>query len=441
MARRTSKRRLAVWCNGARVGLWESNGSSSAVFTYDSDWLANPQAVPLSITMPLTPGASYRGAVVDAYFNNLLPDNRDILMRLQAKFGTASDSAADLLAEIGRDCVGAIQIAPEGEAPPDIERIDGVPLSESDVEAILDGVTVIRGPGQDDDFRISIAGAQEKTGLLWHNGQWHRPLGATPTTHILKLPLGQSRAGIDLSTSVENEWCCAQILKAFGLPTAHCEMQRFGRHKVLVVERFDRQLSPDGKWWQRLPQEDFCQATGTSPALKYESDGGPGIQKIMEILLGSQDAHTDRLKFLKTQILFWLLAAIDGHAKNFSLHLLQRGRFQLTPSYDVMSAYPVLGTSAGKLSPKKIKMAMSLSGKNRHYHHHEIQLRHFVSTFHEAGLATSAIQEPIHAVAAQADQVIGTVSALPIPADFKHHAIASILSHFQEATKRLQEAH
>ena len=132
--------------------------------------------------------------------------------------------------------------------------------------------------GDDDAFRISLAGAQEKTALLWHKGAWHRPTGATPTTHILKLPIGVSPQGIDLSTSVENEWLCAQIVREYGIPVAPCRIETFGERKTLVVERFDRQLAADGAWWLRLPQEDFCQSTATPPALKYENDGGPGIR-------------------------------------------------------------------------------------------------------------------------------------------------------------------
>ena len=189
----------------------------------------------------------------------------------------------------------------------------------------------------------------------------------------------------------------------------------------------------NGQWWQRLPQEDFCQATGTPPALKYEADGGPGIEKIMSILLGSQDAHSDRLRLLKTQLLFWLLAAIDGHAKNFSLRLLLRGGFQLTPSYDVMSAHPILGTSAGKLSPKKIKMAMALSGKNKHYHHHEIQLRHFFLSFTKAGLSEDQILQQIRQVVENAGNAITYVKKLPISDEFDSSTVAGIVEGLQRA--------
>jgi len=92
-------------------------------------------------------------------------------------------------------------------------------------------------------------------------------LGRRRRRHILKLPIGVSPQGIDLSTSVENEWLCAQIVREYGIPVAPCRIETFGERKTLVVERFDRQLAADGAWWLRLPQEDFCQSTATPPAL------------------------------------------------------------------------------------------------------------------------------------------------------------------------------
>jgi serine/threonine-protein kinase HipA len=90
----------------------------------------------------------------------------------------------------------------------------------------------------------------------------------------------------------------------------------------------------------RLPQEDCCQALSVPPPRKYEPDGGPGIRQILELLKASDEPEADQTLFLKAQIVFWLLGATDGHAKNFSIFLLPGGRFRLTPLYDVMSAQP-----------------------------------------------------------------------------------------------------
>src|SRR5689334_21801767 len=246
MARQPARlRELAVWANAERIGSWRLPARGAMEFEYDAAWLAADDARPLSLSLPLMlPGTPHKGAAVEAYFDNLLPDSDAIRRRLQQRFHAPSAGAFDLLAAIGRDCVGAVQLLPAADQAPDIRRIDARPLSDAEIGAELAGVTSAPAlPGIDQDFRISIAGAQEKTALLRHNGRWCRPVGATPTTHIFKLPLGLvGNRQADMRTSVENEWLCARIVAAFGLPVAGCEIAEFGAPKALVVERFDRQL-------------------------------------------------------------------------------------------------------------------------------------------------------------------------------------------------------
>ena len=143
---------------------------------------------------------------------------------------------------------------------------------------------------------------------------------------------------MDMRESLENEWLCSRLLAAYGVPVADCEVRQFGSTKALVVERFDRKLHSSGRYWLRLPQEDFCQATGTPSTTKYEADGGPGILEIARILQGSDSRDDDLATLMRAQLLFWMLAAIDGHAKNFSIRILPQNHFRLTPLYDVMSA-------------------------------------------------------------------------------------------------------
>ena len=234
-----------------------------------------------------------------------------------------------------------------------------------------------------------------------------RPHGATPTTHILKLPLGKAVQGIDLQTSVENEWLCSQILSAYGVPAAHCWMDKFGDQKVLVVERFDRRMARGQRWIVRLPQEDFCQATGTDRNQKYEADGGPGIEKIMDVLLGSAQPEQDRSDFFRTQILFWMLCAMDGHAKNFSIFLHAGGQYQLTPRYDVLSAYPVLGGGKRSTLASQGEDGHGCSGAGRkHYNWDSILPRHWQSLAKRCGISahfdsivTSLIRDTPKAIA------------------------------------------
>lgn len=185
-----------------------------------------------------------------------------------------------------------------------------------------------------------------------------------------------------------------ETMLAYGLPTANSEMGQFEDQKILIVERFDRRAITNPskeRWIARLPQEDFCQATGTSYLKKYQTDGGPGIDTILNLLRNSKHAQADRETFFECQFVFWLLAAIDGHGKNFSIHIDAVGAYALTPFYDVLSAYPVMGIKAGQLSPVKAKLAMGVRGeKNMHYKLGEITLRHWLETAKRNGLSDVA---------------------------------------------------
>jgi len=380
MAGRPSNRRaLAVWMNGEHVGEWAFTPSGGHSFRYCEGWLGSRLRRPLSLSLPLEQGTNpLTGPRVEAFFDNLLPDSVDIRKRLSHKFGTGI-RAIDLLESIGRDCVGAIQLLPVDVQPPDIHRIDAEALTSAEVERLLDQTITEPAPGipDDEDLRISIAGAQEKTALLWHQNQWCKPLGPTPTTHIFKLPLGEvGGMRADFSTSVENEWLCAEIAREFGLPTANCEIAIFGRYKVLIVERFDRRMI-DKTWWARLPQEDFCQVSGVPGEQKYEERAGPGMSAILGVLRGSDVPEVDRKRFLAAQLLFWLLAAPDGHAKNFSIFIEPEGRYRLTPLYDIMSAWPVIGDGPNMFQWQKVKLAMAVRAKNAHYRMANIQRRHW----------------------------------------------------------------
>lgn len=438
MGRRSKTHTLGAWMNGEYVGRWTVNAQGEHEFEYAETWVSSMYGRAISLSMPMSrAGRLYKGSIVKNYFENLLPGNDKIRERIQQRFSTPSQSPFDLLSEIGRDCVGALQLLPDGETPGDIKRIESEAVSEEDIESILINTPVFGQHQDDDDLRISIAGAQEKTALLLHEGKWMKPRGATPTTHILKLPIGRHRDhDIDLTMSVENEWLCAQVLEAFGIKTATCWPAVFGKQKVLVVERFDRKLSRDGTWLMRLPQEDMCQARGLSSEMKYEKNGGLGVESIMDLLLGSSSAEADRAAFFKTQVIFWLLCAIDGHAKNFSIFLEPQGGYRLTPIYDVLSAYPVLGNGPGLLQEKKAKMAMALVGKNRHYKWSELQRRHLESTAKACGVEVSG-KTLIDDLITTTSGVITQVTA-KLPVGFPELVAKPILDGLGFVTQRLE---
>lgn len=157
------------------------------------------------------------------------------------------------------------------------------------------------------------------------------------------------------------------------------------------MERFDRRLHPSGSHWLRLPVEDCCQATGTPPGQKYENQGGPGMVAIAGLLAQSAQTTVDLRCFFQAQLLFWMLRAIDGHAKNFSLFLLPGGSYRLTPFYDVLSAWPVIGKAAGQWPEQELRLAMAWHGsRSRTSKPLQVQHRHLISTASRLGLADQA---------------------------------------------------
>ena len=431
---------LIVWMNGVEVATWDDSAHSTPRLLYASSWLQSESARPLSLSLPLLPdGESHRGQVVLDYFDNLLPDNADIRSRIRNRFGTRSTGTFDLLQAIGRDCVGAVQLLPRETEPTDLHSVSFRPLNEQGVAAVLRGVTLPPVPGstpsETDEFRISIAGAQEKTGLLRHADTWGLPTGSTPSTHIFKLPLGLvGNMQADMQLSVENEWLCMHLIEAFGIPVADTMLGSFEDQRALIVERFDRRLSRDRRWWLRLPQEDMCQVFGLPPSSKYESDGGPGIVEIMDLLRQSEST-TDRATFFKTQILFWMLAATDGHAKNFSVHIEAEGRFRLTPVYDVLSVYPILGRGPGKLDPHNAQLAMSVRGKNPHRKLLSIRRRHWNETAQKCGIKVGA--EPwIEELLARVEPAITQVEQ-KLPLQFPTEVAQPIFNGLRAAAARL----
>jgi serine/threonine-protein kinase HipA len=246
MGRRSHSQTLNLWANGEYVGRWTVNAAGNSELQYDAAWCASPRGRPISLSLPFNlHNEPLKGVRVSHYFDGLLPDSDSIRRRVAARFKTGSIDAFDLLAAIGRDCVGALQLLPDGAQPEGLDQVDGIVVDDEAIERhLLDMVNPDQRGGPrdpDDDFRISLAGAQEKDAFLRWNGKWMKPRGATPTTHIFKLPIGLvGGRKADFSTSVDNEWLCLRLFKEFGLPTANAEIATFGKQRVLVVERFDQ---------------------------------------------------------------------------------------------------------------------------------------------------------------------------------------------------------
>ena len=435
MARSRTRIPLNVYLNSRLVGQLRRQASGAIDFQYAPEWLAWENAFPVSLSLPMREDR-YTGDRVIAVFDNLLPDSDAIRRRLAERVRADGSDAYSLLAKIGRDCVGALQLLPDGIEPGPAGAVEGRPVAKEYIaRKIGDLSTAPLGVDEDEEFRISLAGAQEKTAFLFWKNKWYVPHGTTPTTHIMKPQIGVLPSGIDLTRSVENEYLCLKLSEAFGLPSAHVVIADFKDRRVLVVERFDRSWTANRRLL-RLPQEDCCQALSIPPSRKYESDGGPGIVAILDLLKASDEPELDRRQFLKAQILFWLIGASDGHAKNFSVFLRPGGRFRLTPLYDVMSIQPA--ADARQLRRNQIKLALAV-GDNRHYGVNEILPRHFVQTAAKSGVPESVVQSIFDELLV-AEQAAVTKVLNDLPAEFPPELAQSIVGGLRARMRRVEQA-
>jgi len=432
MARPRAHIPLNVFLNSRLVGRLNRQSSGAIDFRYDPTWLAWEHALAVSLSLPLREDR-YIGAPVIAVFDNLLPDSDAIRRRMAEKVHAEGTDAYSLLAAVGRDCVGALQFLPDGIEPGPAGSLEGRPISDDEIANILDNLaSAPLGLSEDEDFRISIAGAQEKTALLSSQGRWQRPIGTAATTHIFKPQIGRLPSGIDLSCSVENEYLCLKLTKAFGIPSTEVDIANFGGKRVLVVERFDRRWTQDGRLL-RLPQEDFCQALSVPPQRKYECDGGPGIPALLNLLKASDAPDEDQAMLIKALVMFWLLGATDGHAKNFSIHLSPGNRFRMAPVYDILSAQP--NVDAGQIQHNKMKLAMAV-GSSRHYIIDKVATRHFLETAAQAGVGASVVLQVFDELRSIAPKAIDAVKQA-LPAEFPDEIANAIIHGFEKRIRQL----
>ena len=420
-------RTLHLFENGRRLGALTRTPSGLAL-QYGSDWLAWEGATPVSLSLPLDP-AGHRGESVFRFLDNLLPDSEGMRARLAARVDAPDTHPFTLLAHLGRCSAGAVTFVPEGEDPGPTGAVRGTPISDAEVARLVSELD--RRPlGVGPRFRISLAGAQRKTALLFSDGGWQLPHGFTPTTHILKPQIG-SLMGVDFSRSVENEFLCLGLASAFGLGVAPARIADFGEARILVVQRFDRRWTDDGRLL-RVPHEDLAQALGVAAGRKYELDGGPGMIRLLGLLEGSVVPEKDRRNFLRAQVVFWLLAAIDGHAKNYSLRLLPGSRFRLAPLYDIVSVQPAL--TGGELPADEAMVSLAVGDAGLRVVD-RIGPQHFVETARAAGVPARVLRSLFAELIETRARAFEAVRE-GLPDDFPHTMEVAI---FDAITVRLLE--
>lgn len=339
-------RQLDVFLGSDKIGVLEQDDHGALWFGYDTKWLASGSAVPLSASLPLRE-ERYRSKECRPFFAGLLPEETSRKL-VASRFGVSERNDFALLEQIGAECAGAVSLQQMGQVPPaGIASYRGIELSE--LEEKLRGLPKAPLLAGEDGIRLSLAGAQGKAAVAMRDGAYLLPFGGSPTTHILK-PDSERFPGL-----VENEFFCMRLAATLGLDVAPVDIGTAGSIRFLQVTRYDRRA--DGReGWERIHQEDFCQALGIAPELKYQNEGGPGFKECFKLLRGNSTTPVfDVLKMFDAVVFNFLIGNNDAHGKNFSF-LYDGGETRLAPLYDLVSTelYPELS----------LRMAMKV-GKER----------------------------------------------------------------------------
>lgn len=331
-------RTLRIYLDGTPAGTVTQSSHGSLAFTYDDEYIDQTDPTPLSMSLPVLSNR-HRDKAVRAYLEGLLPDSEGARQRWGREYNVSPNNPFALLAHVGRDAAGAVQIL-----PPDIDPADARArthdiqwLSDADLADLAQDLAAHQYDWDPGRFggRWSLAGAQPKVALFRDpkSGQFGIPRDSTPTTVILKPAIaGYARHHI-------NESLCLRAASEAGLLAARAEVVEIADVQVLISTRYDR--FDDGTTWHRVHQEDMCQALSVHPSLKYQSDGGPGVGEIADLLnrLPIEDRDVNAERFFKALAYNVLIGATDAHAKNYSLVLIG-SRAQVSPIYDVASAAP-----------------------------------------------------------------------------------------------------
>ena len=381
---------LDVYLLGRKVGCIDySSHRNDMRFTYDAEYLASEDALPLSYALPLRsePFDSERTTI---FFENLLPPDQ-VRRKLGPILHLSRHNVFGFLEALGGDCAGAISLWPHGETPlSGKERVKR--LDEDDAAEILGSLKkrplYVNGI---DGYRISGSGAQNKLIARIVNGHIELPLFGAPSTHIIK-PAIQ-----DYEDSVYNEYFSMRLAERLGLATAKCGLMRVKGRICYWTERFDREIV-DGHV-RRLHQEDFCQICGISGELKYESEGGPSFAQCMAVMKEMKISLADRLSFIDRMIFNYLIGNADAHGKNSSILYRGKGQRRLAPIYDVMST-----AIYGNLSRVN---AMSIGGARKFA---DVKRERFGTMAQEAGMRPQLAIDRLNRLVARIGSVAHTLS-------------------------------
>ena len=403
-------RLLDVYLCDDFVGTLLQDDSGDLEFAYDQDYLA-ATAHGISLSLPLTQ-KRHKGKIVKAFFSGLLPEE-SVRERLAGYLGVSETNPFALLEIVGGDCAGVLAFYPQGHKPSK-EKQEVEVLDNAGLKKIFDLIKRRPMLAGDDGYRLSLAGAQDKLAVGFNDGKIQLIKGGAPTTHILK-PIIER-----VKDSAHNELFCMKLARRMGIDVPEAMLHFVDDTPYYLVERYDRTVSENGNI-QRIHQEDFCQALGIAPEIKYEREGGPGIAECQHVIANhTARPAADQIKLLNIVIFNFLIGNADAHGKNYSL-LYKGDKPELAPAYDLLSTavYPDLSE----------KMAMKIGDK---YKPKDIYLRHFYKIVADTRAAQSAMNRQIKTISGKIVD-----AAITLKTELQDEGLGSDI--FQDIVKIIKE--
>lgn len=410
---------LSVFFEQRRAGSLIQDKSGRLRFIYDAAWLNDPARFPISQSLPLQ-SEPFADRQARPFFAGLLPEAEKRELAAKA-LGVSDRNDFALLDGLGGECAGALTLLPPDEQPIPAAQAEYEMLNDQQLAAILDRLPDRPLLAGEHGIRLSLAGAQDKLPVMLRDGQIGLPLNGAPSTHILKPPIRR------FEDTVHNEGFCLELAKTVGLNVAPAEIRSVGRHEFLLVARYDRIIERDGTI-SRLHQEDFCQALGFAPELKYEVEGGPSLQQCFELVRRSVARPVVDLARLLDGVLFnMFIGNHDAHGKNYSLLCAPEG-VQLAPLYDLTATafYPELST----------RFAMEIGDK---YELSDIYPRHWERFAKDAGLAFPQLRRRLHDLAERVRDAAHDVRERFVRSGNKREIFSKLVTLIDERTRTITD--
>lgn len=367
------ERNLDVYLNQTLIGELSIDRQGDMAFTYQQIYAENKKNQALSQSLPLQT-TSYDTKQCRPFFSGILPEAH-LRSSIARQLGISEKNDFALLSAIGGECAGAVSLLPPTITPSNLEP-EYRTLNNDALANILNTMHQKPMLVGEDGIRLSLAGAQDKLAVAMIDGHIAIPLNGAPSTHILK-PINR-----DFPSLIENECFCLNLAKKIGLNAAEAALHYANDKPYLLVKRYDR-VNNHHKI-QRLHQEDFCQALGVIPEMKYQREGGPDLATCVQLIRQVSSLPVLDIKVLLQGILFNLIIGNnDAHGKNFSL-LYNQHQTRLAPFYDMISTvcYPELAT----------KMAMKIGSK---YDFDVLYPRHIMQMAEAAHLSKALVKKEL----------------------------------------------